>query len=197
MTGATTKKKTTKKRQTKKKTRGRSLGVQKKAPKNTPPLVEEFIEIYAEVVQEGHRHAEHTATEGWQELYGDHLDEDDKTRKAIADQLKEFAKVIVKPDIVVDPKDLKPLNDARKDAAEHLAALLNFREDVVSKVSDVAKRANEIVNKYRNLARQTENDAPLHNSGLITAMDNAIKQSPVVHWDKKTGVITVEEQDVS
>ena len=156
----------------------------------------EFREKYAKVIQRAHTHAEHTQTDGWQELFQQRNADDVRKRKLFADRLSSFAKSVLKPELVTLLEDLKPLTEVKNQLRDHIVERMSWEEQIVSSISSIVEEAQKCIDDYRSRAEREERMHTLHANGLETAMEEAIKQAPVVTWDAKDGVVRVNEKDV-
>lgn len=160
------------------------------APNRKKDLVTRFRDEYGEVLAAAKIAAEHTATPGWQKLYGDH-------RRAGEAERRRISKILTSHGQSCELNGL--CEDARKtvkDAVKAAETLENddavFDRDVVEKVKGCVRRAESLINEYRQRANVAEANAPLVEIGLIGVMNEAISKQPVPVWDDTKGVVTIE-----
>lgn len=148
-----------------------------------------FREDYAAIVVDAERSAQHTATAGWQELYGAVRRDLLRERVRIAGELRRLADLADESGLTED--DEKDLGDAKKSAVELRQRWECFERDVVDAVRRPVKAAQDCLAHYRGAADRDEAMSPLINSGLVELMRIAIAEQRLVRWDDETGSVQV------
>jgi len=158
-----------------------------------PTLVDRFVGEYTENMQEVKRSAEHTATEGWQSLYCEHCAQLRDEHRRLGKSLGAMATTLEEGVLTEDGE--KSVKEIVKDHAAARARSAAFETQVIDEIVAPVRKCGKIITDYRNKADREERDNPLHSSGVILAMREAIANQPKPKWDKEAGTVQVSYPD--
>jgi hypothetical protein len=156
-----------------------------------PEEIAKFRRDYADAMTHAQISAEHTATEGWMNLYGSHQESVGKARKDLSDRLNK----------ILEPLRLRHLTeDEEKELAEIKKEAVSLREDdeafqrqTVSPVIAPMLECNAVIESARSAARAAEREFGLGNKGLSEAMETVIETMPRVRFLTSSGRLMVGE----
>lgn len=156
----------------------------KPKPSKEPEEIVKFRRDYEDSLVHASVSAEHTATEGWRNLYGSHQENITKGRKDLSDRLNR----------VLEPLRLRHLTSEIK------KAVVSLREDdqafhrqTVSPVIAPMVECNAVIESARASARAAEREFGLGNKGLSEAMETVIDTMPRVKFLTASGRLVVGE----
>lgn len=150
-------------------------------------LVEEFKTKYAQVIEDVYVSVNHTAAEGWQNLYGQFRKTIMNRRQVLAEALKAIASDIAR----TGPNDETPkmLNDLKKEIEDIIETTFAFEASTVQPVKKPVDEASLCIDNFMAAAREEKRKTPLINDGIVDAMAEAVKASARASWDAETGVV--------
>ena len=149
-----------------------------------------FEDAYREALAEARVSAEHTATEGWQGLYGEHRKADRKARQDLAGRLRWAAETIESRHLTEEEE--KIVKDAIKAAVELRETAEVFDRKTVEPVRRCVERCKQVIDDAKAAAERAESSAPLTSRGVGDRIRAAIAAVPAVKWDAEKGRVVVE-----
>lgn len=158
-------------------------------PNQEPKEIRDFRERYAEALVAARISAEHTATQGWQDLYGAHRETTKKRQDDLADSLQSTMEVLRQRMLTEDEE--KALADIKKSLTELRTADEAFQRQVIDPVTSPMIACNEVIERARAAAREAQRDAPLHVRGLVEAMETVIDTMPRIKFIVASGKLVV------
>ena len=158
-------------------------------PNHEPKEIRDFRERYAEALVAARISAEHTATQGWQDLYGAHREETKKHQDALADLLE--TSVATLRQRMLSEEEEKTIGETKKALTELRAADEAFQRQVIDPVTSPMIACNEVIECARAAAREAQRDAPLHVRGLVEAMETVIDTMPRIKFIVASGRLVV------
>lgn len=149
-----------------------------------------FLKKYDEALEEAKRSALHTATEGWQELYGKHKKDVEQRRKQIGTILHDAAKEIERGTTNDTPEEA--IASAKKLYASLRIDVEVFNVRTVKPVREPVLRCTEVIEQARREARENEARTPLILKGLKELIEEAIEGVEQVDWDADSGQVVIK-----
>ena len=158
-------------------------------PDKEPKEIRDFRERYAEALVAARVSAEHTATQGWQDLYGAHRESTKKQQDSLADSLESSVAVLRQRMLTEDEE--KAIGEIKKSLTELRDADEAFQRQVIDPVTAPMIACNEVIERARAAAREAQRDAPLHVRGLVEAMETVIDTMPRIKFIVASGRLVV------
>lgn len=158
-------------------------------PKKEPEEIAKFRRDYEEALVNARVSAEHTATDGWRNLYGNHVEHVQKSRKTISDR----------PSAILDPMRLRHLTeDEEKDLGEIKKEAVSIREydemftrQTIEPVTAPLQECASVIERARSSAQAAVREYGLGNRGLVEAMETVIDTMPRVKFMTASGRLIV------
>lgn len=148
-------------------------------------LIERFNAEYEAAMIDARRSAEHTATEGWLDLYRMRRESYQADRRRQAERLRALADTLESAGLDEDGE--KAIGEVKKECCEMREAMDHWRLLTVGPVREPVDRLEAIIRQARAQAHRDEADAPLVNVGLVELMNMAIKEVHKATWNDETG----------
>lgn len=153
-------------------------------------VIQRFDSAYSAALIDAQVSAEHTATEGWQKLYHDHVESLVDRRRALAKSMRETADIVELRG--TNEEDEKEIGELKKTAVSIRDSDEAFDRQVIQPVRRPVETCERIINEHISQAGREERDAPLHNTGLEHLMRAEVAKRLRVSWDTDTGRVLVE-----
>jgi hypothetical protein len=154
-----------------------------------PAEVTKFRRDYEEALTHARVSVEHTATDGWQNLYGSHQDAIQRARKGIADSLNSILEPLRLRHLTEDEE--KALGDIKKEAIELRERDESFRRQTIEPVISPMDECAAVIEAARSSARAAEREFGLGNRGLIEVMETVIDTMPRVKFMTASGKLVI------
>lgn len=152
--------------------------------------VVDFLKEYSVALDRAKISEEHTATQGWQDLYGERIEVERKQRDRLSDRLQGFAETIRQR--LFDEDEEKAIADLKKQATELRELETYWRAQIVDPIIAPLHECARVIEMYRSLVRNAVASSPLHTRGLLQAMDDAIESVPKVRFMTASGRMIVD-----
>lgn len=157
--------------------------------KPEPKEIRDFREQYAAALQHAHVSEEHTATQGWQDLYAANRDKIRKAQDALCDGLETLVNVLRQRLLAEDEE--KNLGELKKSLGSLRESDEAFQRNVIEPIIAPMDECNTVIQTARSAARESERNAPLHTRGLSEAMETVIDTMPRVKFIVASGRLVV------
>ena len=154
-----------------------------------PKEIRDFREHYNEALTHARVSAEHTATQGWQDLYGQQRESVRKEMDAVCDALA--ATVAVLRQRMLTEEEEKSLGDLKKALTERRESDEAFQRQVIDPITAPMVECHAVIESARAAARDAERNAPLHVRGLVESMETVIDTMPRVKFIVASGRLVV------
>ena len=158
-------------------------------PDKEPKEIRDFRERYAEALTHARVSAEHTATQGWQDLYGAQREHTRKMQDSACDSLAAHVATLRQRMLTEDEE--KSLGDIKKTLTELRTADETFQRQVIDPITSPMVECTTVIEQARSAAREAQRDAPLHVRGLVEAMETVIDTMPRVKFIIASGRLIV------
>ncbi len=154
-----------------------------------PKEIRDFRERYHEALNHARVSAEHTATQGWQDLYTGHVEEVRKARDSQADSLESCVSALRQ----------RLLTEVEEKACKASVAALTeiranddaFQRQVIDPIIQPMVECNAVIESARATARNAQREFPLHVRGLVESMETVIDTMPRVKFIVASGRLVV------
>lgn len=154
-----------------------------------PREITQFRSKYAEALQAAEVSAEHTATQGWQDLYGAHQLKIQKNRADLADRTGKLTEVMRMR--FLDKDEEKAIGEIKSELAELRESDESFRRQVIDPIIAPMRECERVMEEARAIVRKAEHETPLHTRGLIESMETVIDTVPRVKFVMASGRLVV------
>lgn len=154
-----------------------------------PEEVVKFRRDYEDALAHARVSAEHTATEGWMNLYGNHMEFINKGRKAHSDRLAAILEPMRLRHLTEDEE--KSMSDVRKDVIILREIDEAFRRQTIEPVIAPLQECDACIESARATARAAEREFGLGNRGLSEVMETVIDTMPRVKFMTGSGRLIV------
>lgn len=151
--------------------------------------VSKFREEYATALHDAEVSAEHTATEGWANVYAGQRKTEREGRRALADALRNVADRLEVREL--DEDEIKEIGEAKKACAELADRSAAFEQQAVSPVREPVERCQRIIDEAVSLARMEEERHPLVQTGLTHLMEAAVAEIRRPKWEGEAGRVVI------
>lgn len=152
-----------------------------------------FTKKYEEALEAARISAEHTATEGWQALYGEHRQAIEKRRKSAGERLREAASEIERGGMSEDLG--KVIAEMKKTYEAICDDVIAFQRQVLEPIKQPMHRCHEIIEQARREARGLESASPLISKGVLETVEKAIRAVHKVKFDEESGMLLIKPDD--
>lgn len=158
-------------------------------PDNEPKEIRDFREKYNESLNRARVSQDHTATEGWQNLYCENRESIRKEQSDISDRIAGLNEALRQRLLTEDEE--KSLGEIKKQLSDLRGRAESFQQMVIDPVIAPMSECASVVETARAAAREAERSAPLHTRGFIEKMETAIEEMPRVKFITGSGKLIV------
>lgn len=154
-----------------------------------PAIVIEFRLRHASLIEECRRAAELTATEQWQELYGNNRRVAKANRDLIAAYFGAAAQSLRRGWLPDD--SVKEIKAALKDNDDGTFADAEFARQVLQPIRNPVEVLAQLIESTARQVQQVEQREPLIYSGLYQRFAEELRTLPKAAWNDGDGTVTV------
>jgi hypothetical protein len=158
-------------------------------PNKEPKEVRDFRSAYEAALDKARVSAEHTATEGWQNLYLTHREMVSKTLAELHNDLSKLAKTIASR--LLQPDEERILTDTKRALVSLRETDEAFQRLVVDPVISPVRECDQAINDALAAADIAERTNPLYAKNLREIMETVIGTMPRVKFMVKSGRLEI------
>lgn len=154
-------------------------------------LIDAFRDEYGEAMAKCRQAAETTTTDGWQALYADQMDRNQKRRAWAADAIDTLMSEL--REAPFGDESTKALKTSVKDALEACESAQMFDAQTVAPMREKVEALSRIIAHYEHKATEEASRQPLTDAHLPDQLAEAIAGMPKATWNQRVGCITITE----
>lgn len=158
-------------------------------------LVAEFQARNEVILDAGRRSAETTGTDGWQDLYRQHLEREKKVRLEERTNLTRLSELLTTE--VAGEEELKLLRESAKSLKKLAENHAGWKQQVLEPIMAPATEQEKLIAEMQGRAASIERGAPMYDSGLEDRLAESIMVVGKIKWNERTGIVSVNEHQKS